>query len=148
HVLIDAAYVESPHGTGSGAREAAYMALAVYRWARGGRFLTALALEWPRVYASRIRAGFTAADPNDLLALAGVDAAVAALFPEAMTTSYAPSDWKGQMDKGPCGARVRSRLSSEELRIAEAGAAAAKSKAHNMWDAIGIGLHHLGRFAR
>jgi hypothetical protein len=149
YFLTEAAYVKSPVLEGNDAAAAVSMA----SWVVGSlgllsRHITELAVEWPRIYASRIRAGLTKEDPNDLLALTAVDTALAALLSPVKTVSISPSEWKGQMKKEPCQARIVSRLSPRELVVAEAAAAAAKSKAHNLFDAIGIGLHHLGRFAR
>jgi hypothetical protein len=147
-MLAEAAYVVNPCKEGNGAAEASSMASWVVGTILGRWYVSEIAVEWPRVYAARIREGKTKEDPNDLLALTAVDAAIVALLAPATAKSYAPSDWKGQMDKDVCHARVVTRLSSSELAVAETGARAAKSKAHNMYDAVGIGLHHLGRFDR
>jgi hypothetical protein len=141
-ILARVAYVENDAAGMSLAARAARGAYLVTQWAGG---VGEIALEWPRVYAAKIRAGASRGDPNDLLVLAGVDAALAALA-DAVVHDYAPSDWKGQMKKEPCAARARSRLSESELR-AVAMCGCRPSKMHNVWDAIGIGLHHLGRLA-
>ncbi len=153
--LVDAALIENPLRAGQGAPEAAAMAGAVFsEFHSRVRAVDEVVVEWPRVYASRIRAGLSPGDPNDLLALAGVGAALAALFSPAAARSFAPSDWKGQLPKPGRGeeyvvaARVRSRLSPRELAAAEAGARAAGARGHNVWDAVGLGLHALGRFDR
>ena len=146
--LVRAAYVKSHAKTGNGPGACRGMANAVRDWL--GPAAGTLVFEWPRVYASRIRAGQTKTDPNDLLALCGVDGALAALYPYATAECYAPSDWKGQIPKPKTGdpyiveTRIRSRLDLTETAAAEAGAVPA-SLAHNVWDAIGIGLHHLKR---
>lgn len=107
------------------------------------------AVEWPQVYAGMIRRGEMDKDPNNLLPLAGVDAAFAALFGGIRVTSYLPSEWKGQLTKDACHRRIETRLSPTELAILRAAAAAAGSElGHNVWDAVGIGLHHNGRLAR
>lgn len=143
--LYRAAYIKNPSlSKGNRAMEARNMADEVCSWVDLGHVGT-LALEWPRIYASRIRAGQTKEDPNDLLALAAVGSAINTFFCTGRTYSYTPSEWKAQMEKDVCEAYVRRRLAPSELAAAEVGAKAAKSKAHNMWDAIGIGLHHLGR---
>ncbi len=98
-----------------------------------------LVFEWPQVYGD-----VRGKDPNDLLALCGVDAAIAMFF-SAKTFTYLPAQWKGQMKKAPCHERIRGRLSAGELQVALKGAAVAGKLAHNMWDGIGIGMHHLGR---
>lgn len=144
--LIVAAYVRSPVKSGCDAAAAAAMGEAV---AERLPCLGELALEWPRVYASRIREGRSKADPNDLLALCGVQAVVAARcrLPSGSVRCYAPSDWKGQMPKGVCGLRVRSRLDPVELGILD-DADCPPSLMHNVLDAVGIGLHHVGRRLR
>lgn len=142
--LTWAAYVKNSLKTGCTAEAASEMASRVREVVLNKQvYPTRLALEWPRIYAWNSKG-----DPNDLLALAAVDAAVAALFFAAASVSYYPSDWKGQMKKEPCHARIRSRLLPSELTAACVGAHEAKSLAHNVWDAVGIGLHSLGRFDR
>lgn len=145
--LVAASYVKAPAAPAlKAAAAAAAMARAVVEWSLG-RDVGELAVEWPRVYATRLRRGESKVDPNDLLALAGVDAAVAGIFGGVPVHSYAPSEWKGQMPKDVCQARIRSRLTPAEEHFAEAGAAAAGPAGHNVWDAVGIGLHHTGRLA-
>ncbi len=100
-----------------------------------------LIAEYPRVYLAAKSKG----DNNDLLPLVGVGAVVAT-FANSAVRVY-PASWKGQLPKDVCHARIRSRLDAAELVILEAAAKRAKSLAHNMIDAVGIGLHHLGRFA-
>lgn len=144
--LVHASYVRNPVREGTGAGPAASMA----SWIVGSTSAwkpNALALEWPRVYARMIREGKSKGDPNDLLGLAAIDAAVAALLAPAIATCYAPSDWKGQMTKEACHLRIQKRLVDREAFVAAEGASEAGALAHNMWDAVGIGLHHLGRLA-
>lgn len=151
-VLIRAAYVKNVARVGNHAREAASMAWAVVSWladftgdlAEPGNALLELAVEWPQVYASRIRAGVSEADPNDLLALTAVDAGIVALL-DCPAASYLPAEWKGQLTKDACHERIRTRLDAAELTAMNDVTGAL---AHNAFDAIGIGLHHLGRFAR
>lgn len=147
--LVRAAYVSNPcEVTADEGRAAAAgaMAAAVASWL--GCYIDALAVEWPRVYATSIRRGTSHADPNDLLPLAGVDAALAALVAPNTCASYCPSEWKGQVPKDTYALRILDRLDASELAIVEAVSDSCKSKAHNVVDAVGIGLHHLGRLAR
>ena len=44
-----------------------------------------------------------------------------------------------------CQHRVAKRLSPAERHFLDQAAGAAGAAAHNVWDAVGIGLHHLGR---
>lgn len=146
--LLHAAYVKSRYATGNRAEEAADMARAVARWCSDLALSPReLVVEWPRVYADMIRRGskhVAGKDPNDLLPLAGVDGALAALFVGCRATSYAPSEWKGQMPKEVCHARTRLRLDSAEVVIY---VGLTKVLDHNARDAVGLGLHHLGRLA-
>jgi hypothetical protein len=76
-------------------------------------------------------------DQNDLISLAIL---AGMLRPDYL---YLPREWKGQLPKAAMGERILSRLSLEERnRIVDAGALT-----HNVIDAVGIGLHHLGRLA-
>lgn len=146
-VLIEALYIVSPCKTGNKAAECSSMASWIY--ASVARVdVDELVVEWPRIYASRIREGSSKADPNDLLALCGVDAALAALLAPAKVTSYVPSEWKGSTPKEVCEARIKARLNKFELTVYAAAEAASKSKFHNVVDSIGISLFHLGRFDR
>jgi hypothetical protein len=150
--LVNAAYVPNLVEKGNRACEAASMAASVHSWVckkYGSEWskVETLALEWPQIYATRIRMGLTKEDPNDLLALCGVQASLATLFVTAQVFSYLPSEWKGQMKKEACHRRINQRLleegDQEPLYLAseEIG-----NLAHNIWDAVGIGLFHLNRF--
>lgn len=100
--------------------------------------------EWPMIYPKQ-----RGKRPNDLPALAGVGMAVAAMFPGELH-SYYPAEWAGQIpkaktkakaDSSPRALRIKSRLSPEEMKHWPSGQ-------HDAIDAIGIGLHHLGRLER
>jgi hypothetical protein len=56
-----------------------------------------------------------------------------------------PSQWKGSIPKERCNEIVLEKLTADELFIVNA-TKVAKSKKHNMLDAVGIGLFGLGRF--
>lgn len=102
-----------------------------------------LIFEWPRIYAERIRMGKKGADPNDLLVLAGVCAAVSALLPYAYAICYEPSEWKGSVPGDTFLDRIIERLTPQERAFVPEG-----KHAHNGIDSIGIGLKHLGRLER
>lgn len=96
-----------------------------------------LIVEFPRIYPKGPRD--RRSDPNDLLDVAGVAGAVAALFENVLWVF--PQEWKGQVPKEVMNSRVKKRLTPEELRrITSVGALD-----HNTLDAVGIGLHLLGR---
>lgn len=147
-ILKEAAYIKNPAAAGNLTHEAATMAKEVVLWARLSGTIDELAVEWPRVYATQIRMGKSKADPNDLLPLAGVVTGVAVGLSPARARTYVPSDWKAQMKDEPTRHRTKTRLDKGELHTAEAAAKIAGYLEHNLWDGVGIGLHHLGRFTR
>ncbi len=102
-----------------------------------------LVFEWPRMYQVARQEG----DQNDLPPLAGVDCAIAAMFPSASVTTYYPDEWKGgQVPKRVMNDRVWERLTpDEQSRVARR---ARGSLDHNTLDAVGIGMRYLGRLAR
>jgi hypothetical protein len=102
---------------------------------------TTLLVEWPQIYAASRSPG----DPNDLLGLAAVCGAVAAVMNWSNLRAIAPREWKGTAPKDVANQRTLARLSDEEkLRLPpNAGAAL-----HNAIDAVGLGLWHLGRAER
>ncbi len=55
-----------------------------------------------------------------------------------------PHEWKGSLSKDIMGKRILSKLDNLELEIFNR-VKCAKTKRHNIEDAIGIGLHVLGR---
>ncbi|NPD29210.1 hypothetical protein [Corallococcus exiguus] len=122
----------------------ASMSSAVQTWLRP-RVLDEpfqLVIELPRVYAAAHQRG----DQNDLIQLAGVVGTLgAALSLVTERRSVFPRDWKGTLDADAFIERIKQRLeSAEHLRVE---LPAAHDLHHNVWDAIGIGLHALGRLA-
>lgn len=134
----------------------------LYTWVRAAQMVVSwlsgmscseLIVEMPQVYTRGENK--TKGDPNKcVIPLVAVDAALAALLPHAVVNTYQPHTWKGSTSKpekasGPeyiIMSRVKERLSSEELSRVHWP----KSVVHS-WDvadAIGVGLHHLGRFER
>lgn len=128
-----ACYIRNPMTEGRGPTAHAKVAHEVWLFCPTAHLI----IEFPRIYPHGPRD--RRSDPNDLLDVAGVAGACAALY-EHITWVF-PQQWKGQVPKEVMNARVMKRLSPEEL-------AAVKSVGaldHNTYDAIGIGLHHLGR---
>lgn len=140
--LVRAAYVKSPARAGNGPAECLSMAHAIKAWCVFYGVDCSperLVVEWPRVYTTSKMQG----DPNDLLGLVGVDCALAGLLCVPVER-YFPDEWKGQAPKEVMNERVKLRLSADELARIDAPA----SLLHNVLDAVGIGLHYLGRLQR
>lgn len=101
-----------------------------------------LAIELPQVYRdSHQRGAKRGTDPNDLIELGAVVGGVEELLGCA-TTVYLPREWKGQAPKEIVHDRARARLSAAETAAVKLPRA---SLAHNVWDAVALGLRHLGR---
>ncbi len=99
-----------------------------------------LIIEMPRVYGGRSSRG----DTNDLLDLAMV---VGRFQREAQscgmdTRLVTPAQWKGQTPKDVMQRRTEAQLTEQELAVVRE-AKLPKSRAHNMWDAIALGLFAL-----
>jgi len=112
----------------------------------GGRVITTLRDEWeennthvsahavvelPKIYDRRT----SKADPADLIKLATVSGAMAALF-----RSYefvVPRDWKGQMPKEVVQSRLHRDMPADAFMRMEP---CPKGVRHNVYDAMGIGL--------
>ena len=137
--LVHASYVRSTRAHGDGPAEVLAMAQAIMtRCTNHFLAVTEIVVEWPQVY----RAGKLKGDPNDLLPLAAVAGALAAIKSGAISSRYRPNEWKGQLPKDVANARVLARLTAFEHPTIES---TPKPHLHNVIDAIGIGLHHLGR---
>ncbi|MFA6031272.1 MAG: hypothetical protein WC969_15590 [Elusimicrobiota bacterium] len=125
------------------------MAAQVYLYLGETALVSILALEWPQVY----RVGKQKGDNNDLLPLAGVQAAIATTYPVAVVYEFLPSQWKGQVPKdlknplGPddiMGKRIVAKLTSAEREVFDK-CGAPRSLLHNVIDSCGIGLKALER---
>lgn len=152
--LLAASAVKASTDTAAPMAERCFeMAQALARWiVRYEVAPRVLILEWPQIYTVSKSKG----DPNDLIGLAGVGMALAGIVGMGVAardlvlqvTSYTPAEWAGQLPKStkvsgfaasPRTKRIRSRLDAAEL------AAIAEVASHDAFDAIGIGLHALGR---
>lgn len=142
-VLRRAEYVR---GSKDGARADAWssMASAVWDWAGTQALvwsepLTSFACELPQAYHGREK---QKGDQQDLIELAATVGAVCSRLRGVAQRIYLPAEWKGQTPKEICHDRARKRLSPAEL---SAVVLPAKSLAHNVFDAVALGLVHLGR---
>lgn len=87
-------------------------------------------------------------NPNSILTLARTAGECAGLLrARGMSVTYVtPNDWKGSTRKETSHQRILARLSAGETQIlALAFRDVAKSKQHNVLDAVGIGLYAAGR---
>ena len=79
---------------------------------------------------------------NNVIELQAIAAITTGLLMPEAVTYYRPSQWKGSVSKGGTKAHVeRTLTSAERLLIPKLP----PSLIHNVYDAIGIGVRHLGR---
>ncbi len=97
-----------------------------------------IAIELPQVYDRSRSKG----DPNDLVQLAAVVGGIVDRM-VVPATIYLPREWKKQVPKKIMCERVEGRLTPEERARVELPNN--KKLQLDVWDAVGIGLHHLGR---
>lgn len=137
--LILADYVYNPSKFRGDARmsDCLAMAHAALDWVLPTR-LDEIVIEHMVIYHSG--RGKRGADPNDLLRLAEIGGAICVLS-GAAAKSYSAKEWKGSLPKEICHRRVLDRLSIDERSRLQGP----MSLLHNVLDAVGIGLHHLGR---
>jgi hypothetical protein len=88
-------------------------------------------------------------NPNDILVLARrvgrlEEAAERLRLP---CTLYTPSQWKASVDKDMMIDRIKTFVTADERHIVES-APCTEKQGKNIWDAVGIGLFHLGRMRR
>lgn len=112
-----------------------------------------LAIEIPQIYIQRTRG-----DQNDLVLLAFAAGAAFGALGVPRAVLYHPHDWKGNTPKDLGRDRYSIALAQHERdRLCFTKGARCKEERihgltadleHNVWDAIGLGLHHLGRRAR
>ena len=98
-------------------------------------------LEFPRIYPKG-RGASDNIDPNDLLWVAAVAGALCTLGP---SSTYYPSDWKGQSKKEKTLRIVLQACNPAERAVIESVQGA---KRHNAVDAVGIGMYHLKRIGK
>lgn len=96
-------------------------------------------IECPQVYSARLSKG----DPNDLIKLAVRVGRYAEYFEhvhKAKLVLVLPAEWKGQLPKEVTEVRARESLcETERARVGVCMRDIAKSKQHNVWDAISLG---------
>jgi hypothetical protein len=162
-VLAFATYVRNPAKAGHSIREAVQMAAELEAVTRA--LLRDLPVGEVVVEKMQVRLN-SPGNPNvSLLPLVGVAYAFAARFPAAEHAEFdMPRDWKGTVDAIEVTRRVRERLTPHEFSRVQLPASACQEcrkhfgaycqkgergcGADHVYDAIGIGLKHCGRFER
>ncbi len=96
-------------------------------------------IEIPQVYVQRKMKG----DANDLIKIALVAGYVGALFHEPVFVL--PRTWKGTVEKDVMCKRVENRWMNERERELLYARKIPKGQLNNTLDAIGVGMHYLGR---
>lgn len=94
-----------------------------------------IAIEWPQVYK------YSKARPKDVEALI-FSAGRVADRAQGTIYKYRPAEWKGQQSKAAHHKKIRAALHPTELVLLNG---LTKGELHDIMDAIGIGLYHLGR---
>lgn len=140
--LVACHLVRSPERTVRGPVAWRAMAKAVVEALGGPRPEGVVVTEYPQAYRAQHQKG----DQADLIELAGAVGAVSYALGAERLVGYLPREWKGQVPKEVHNRRIRSKLTDAELAVLTAIRAGALE--HNVVDAIGIGLVHLGRLAR
>lgn len=104
---------------------------------------TDLAIEFPMVYGRPPKG----TNSNDLIAVAAVAGAILRTFnwvTERTKIYCPPRQWKGTIKKEVMIERIKKLMTEEELESFSAKKYS-ETYAHNVLDAIGIGMHYLGR---
>lgn len=142
--LARADLVKNPVTKGLDGHAMQSMVSAITHWLGAEESVSTAVVEFPKVYQRTRSKG----DPNDLTVLAGVSMGFACAVRPGVVLRVFPSDWKGQMPEEATTARVRTRLDLFEAQCLKNAEERAKSLAHNVVDAVGVGLWALGRFDR
>ena len=96
-------------------------------------------IEIPQVYVQRKMKG----DANDLIKIALVAGYIGSLFNSV--DFVLPRTWKGTVDKDVMCKRVLDRWMNDRERVLLASKGIPKGQINNTIDAIGVGMHWLGR---
>lgn len=137
--LTYANFIANPETEGSGPRSWFALADAVYADMKERSYrVDVYVCELMQIY---FRPG-KGANPNDLLELAAVSAAIGASFPVKEAYGYYPRSWTGTSPKSVRQPRILAQLSDVER---ESILEKRKTFLDHAVDAIGIGLYHLER---
>lgn len=137
--LYRAEYVKNPANKGDDLQAVREMAFAISSEFHIAE-LNEIVVEQPCIYAHE---KFDK-NPNNLLPLRAIGGALSVRYAYSKVTQYLPPEWKNNMPKGAgFEKRVMDRLTSSERDSIQQYP---RSIMHNVYDAIGLGLFHLGRF--
>lgn len=93
-------------------------------------------IELPQVYRNT-------RNPAAIIKLAFAAGMITASFNPEQITTYLPRTWKGQVPKDIMVGRIIAKVTDAEMgNVTVPGN---KKHALDMWDAVGIGLYHVGR---
>ncbi len=162
--LHEALYIPNPMRKGGDLAAVVSMAgelvdHVAYKWGNAPGPIT-IVVERPQIYRDAKQKG----DPNDLPPLYAIAGALTAALgergPIEAMHEYLPREWKGTLDPEEMARRVRERLSEGEFgkvqlpsntcdncrkRLTDDDCCKTTCLAHNVFDAIGIGLKFLTR---
>lgn len=170
HVMLSCAYIKNPEARGNGLLQVLSMAQALTSGLRAAgleqREPIRLVVEWPQVYAGRMRGN---KDPNDLLPLTAVIGAFAGLLQSGGSINsahlhrYLPREWKGTVDADEMTRRIKARIAPVEwtgikftdnacgvcrMRLSVEVCTKSTCMMHNAFDAAGILLKYFGRLEK
>ena len=132
--LVHAFYIERIEGSASKAYQMAWTLCSCLH----ATPVEQVIIERPRIYTKM------KGDPADILNLLEVGATLQGMLGRPVEW-VEPHAWKGSLNADAMTERIKSRLTPEEHKRVEPCAA---SLMHNVYDAVGIGLHALGRLDR
>lgn len=142
-LLCSAALIRGEQNTKvKGVALIAPMLSALQSWKCARLATDRIVVEIPRVYPAAQQKG----DQNDLISLAVMAGAIVSMLavPGTEILQYFPHEWKGTGDADVCTRRILQEL--ERANETQYLGDCPQSLAHNMIDAVGIGLKSLGRF--
>jgi hypothetical protein len=151
--LLRGWYQPNPYREGNGPRAWNALARALsadlldfFRRTRPGELLVEVVFEFPEIYRGGAKfknpdGSVRVANPNALFQLVGVLGAVGRELRRAEFTTYLPRTWKGRRKKSEHGPAILAALHPEERAAIQGGLS--KTLAHNVVDAVGLGLFHL-----
>lgn len=141
-VLKAAALVKKTNPNSVGYEGALDLAAATSTWARKLSHRAELVI----VERMRVYPGARAENPNDLLDVCAAASSIASILVQSQACrieSLFAFTWKGNVPKKIMTNRIKERLTTDEMLAVDLSCG--RTLAHNVFDAIGIGLWKAGR---